>query len=373
MAASTSRRLTPEEFREVIGHFASGVTVITVSADGTRYGATASAVSSLAVEPPMVLVCMNRASQTNQAIASAGRFAINILDEGHGDLALRFASRTADKFAGVPTRETADGVPVLDAALASLVCRVSEQVIAATHTVFLAEVDEATARAGAPLAYYRGRFGRLELSEDQVIHREIRQRLLAGRPLSSTRLDVERLAGELNAERGPVFHALSKLAAEGLLDRTPDGSFTPRAPSDELVSDVYAARRSIELGVAHQVVGRVSAEDLRTLRRLMEATLPLIADGEFVDVDRWIRANDAFHEFIVGLAGSATLVQSYRGLGLGGLDAHDLTMEHQADQCLLDDHRDLVEAFERADIDGACAAIDRHSQRPMELRRRVTG
>jgi flavin reductase (DIM6/NTAB) family NADH-FMN oxidoreductase RutF len=167
IGTSDSRRLTSEEFREVIGHFASGVTVVTVSVDGRLYGTTASAVTSLALEPPMLLVCMNRESATGRAMASAGTFAVNILGEEHGELATRFARKGGDKFAGVELTDGEQGHPLLAHAIAQLECRVTEQVVAGTHVVFIAEVETGSARPGAPpLAYFRGRFGRLELADE---------------------------------------------------------------------------------------------------------------------------------------------------------------------------------------------------------------
>lgn len=155
------RPLSPEGFRDVIGHFASGVTVITTTLDGELHGTTASAVSSLSLEPPMLLIAMNRTSATGQAVLRSGAFAVNILGEGDGHLARRFAGKGGDKFDGVEVTVGDHGQPLLVDALAQLVCRVTQQVEAATHVVFFAVVHEATARPGAPLAYYRGKFGRL--------------------------------------------------------------------------------------------------------------------------------------------------------------------------------------------------------------------
>jgi flavin reductase (DIM6/NTAB) family NADH-FMN oxidoreductase RutF len=84
-AAGERRLLDSEEFRDVMGRFASGVTVITADHEGRRYGTTASAVSSLSLEPAMLLVCLNRSSSTGQVIAAARRFAVNILAEGQAD------------------------------------------------------------------------------------------------------------------------------------------------------------------------------------------------------------------------------------------------------------------------------------------------
>ena len=155
-----------ERYRHVIGHFATGVTVITSHHDGVDHGATASAVSSLSLDPPSLLVCLNRTTATEAAVRASGTFVVNILREHQGDLARRFAGRHGDKFAGVATARTALGEPVLADALARLECRVRDVVPGGTHTVFFAEVLHAEAHDGAPLAYYRGRFGRLRADEE---------------------------------------------------------------------------------------------------------------------------------------------------------------------------------------------------------------
>src|SRR5437588_9265131 len=92
-------RLGADEFRDVIGRFASGVTVITTWHGGTPFGTTASAVSSLSLEPPMLLICMNKESSTGAAVARTRHFAVNILGEDQPDLAVHFASKGVDQFA----------------------------------------------------------------------------------------------------------------------------------------------------------------------------------------------------------------------------------------------------------------------------------
>jgi 4-nitrophenol 2-monooxygenase / 4-nitrocatechol 4-monooxygenase, reductase component len=166
-----ARSLTSDEFREVISHFASGVTVITALHDGRPYGTTASAVTSLSLEPPMLLVCMNKASETGRAVAQSKHFGVNILGADQVDLAERFAQKGGDKFAGVPVSSGKWDEPLFDEALATLECRVAEETTGGTHYVFLAEVESGAARGGAPLAYFKGEFGRLELTRDQLEHR----------------------------------------------------------------------------------------------------------------------------------------------------------------------------------------------------------
>lgn len=154
-----------ELFRDVIGHFASGVTIITTRAAGKDYGVTANAVSSLSLEPPMMLVCLNRASRTQGALASSKSFAVNILSEDQGDLAVRFASGDSDKFSGIAVRYGELGNPLLDGSLAQLECGVTDELAGGTHAVYLAVVRFAERFAGSPLAYFRGSFGRLELEQ----------------------------------------------------------------------------------------------------------------------------------------------------------------------------------------------------------------
>ena len=159
------RPLASDAFRDVIGHFASGVTVITTTVDGTLHGTTANAVTSLSLEPPMLLICMRRTSATGRAVAASGAFAVNILGDGDDELARRFAATGGDKFAGVRVAVGDHGQPLLLDALAQLVCRVTQTVDAATHVVFFASVHEATARPGHPLAYYRGKYWRLAFEQ----------------------------------------------------------------------------------------------------------------------------------------------------------------------------------------------------------------
>ena len=148
-------------FRDVIGRFASGVTVITTSADDGDHGTTASAVSSLSMDPPMLLVCLNRTSDTRTAVLSSGVFGVNILAEDQAPVAAGFARKGTDKFAGIRVVRGRTGIPLVENALAHLECEVHETVTGGTHTVFLARVPDASGTDASPLTYFRGRFGRL--------------------------------------------------------------------------------------------------------------------------------------------------------------------------------------------------------------------
>lgn len=149
------------EFRHVMGHFLSGVTVVTTAWDGQLYGITVSAFSSLSLDPPLVLVCIDRSVRSHEAIARAGQFIVHFLDEQQSDLSLRFASRDDDKFSGLAYRTTAQGLPLLDGVLASVECQVVDALAGGDHTIFVGEVMAAAARDGAPLGYFRGSYRQL--------------------------------------------------------------------------------------------------------------------------------------------------------------------------------------------------------------------
>lgn len=155
-----SRLIDQERFRSVMSRFASGVSIITTRNAGVDYGLTASAVTSLSLDPPMLLICLNKASNTRDAIAEAQAFTVNILREDQSELARRFATSQPGKFEGQSISYGELGVPLLDNMLATMECSVVEIVSGGTHSIFLAEVQTAQATAEMPLAYFRGRMGR---------------------------------------------------------------------------------------------------------------------------------------------------------------------------------------------------------------------
>ncbi|MBR9989978.1 MAG: flavin reductase family protein [Gemmatimonadetes bacterium] len=153
----------PTEFRHVLGHWGTGVTIVaTLTRSGDPCGLTANAISAVSLTPPLVLACVERGADSHDALRSAGVFSINILALGSEDLARRFASDdTAGKFAGVPYNTEASGAPVLAEALAWLDCRVHAEYDGGDHTIFVGEVLAAGARDGEPLMYHRRGYHRL--------------------------------------------------------------------------------------------------------------------------------------------------------------------------------------------------------------------
>jgi 3-hydroxy-9,10-secoandrosta-1,3,5(10)-triene-9,17-dione monooxygenase reductase component len=155
-------------FREAISHFASGVTVITTVHEGRRVGMTASAVSSLSLDPILLLVCINTKLTTHTAIEQSRRFVVNVLGEGQEELALHFARAADDKFAGIPLSPDYE-LPVLEDAIAHFVCDVHERIPGGDHSIFIGQVLECAAQAGKrPLVYFRSGFGALHDKEAEL-------------------------------------------------------------------------------------------------------------------------------------------------------------------------------------------------------------
>ncbi|HEV2591398.1 MAG TPA: flavin reductase family protein [Gaiellaceae bacterium] len=148
-----------EVFRDVIGNFATGITIVTAADSGQQYGTTVSAVCSLSLEPPMLLVCLNRTSRTMAVVDRTRHFAVNILGVGQGELARAFATDRDDKFDDVEFDEGQFGVPLLRDAIAHIECTVRETATGGTHTVFFGEVQRAERFEGEPILYYRGQVG----------------------------------------------------------------------------------------------------------------------------------------------------------------------------------------------------------------------
>jgi flavin reductase (DIM6/NTAB) family NADH-FMN oxidoreductase RutF len=150
------------EFRRILGHLPTGVTVVTtLLPDGAPCGLTASAVCSLSLNPPLVLVCIDRDADSYEPIRAAGTFSVNVLPAEQEGLARRFAGeqQSQEKFDGVAYRTESTGAPILDIALAWVDCRVCAEYAGGDHTIFVGEVLAGGAREGTPLLYYRGGYG----------------------------------------------------------------------------------------------------------------------------------------------------------------------------------------------------------------------
>jgi flavin reductase (DIM6/NTAB) family NADH-FMN oxidoreductase RutF len=158
----SSAEISASEFRQAIGHFATGVTVVTsVGDDGEPVGTTASAVTSLSLDPPLVLVCFDRASMTLGAIRAHGAFVVNVLAAPQQHLSANFARRgLAAVWDGVRHQPGRTGSPRLDGVLAALECTVENSLPGGDHEIVVGRVHhvEIGNDGAAPLVYWRGSY-----------------------------------------------------------------------------------------------------------------------------------------------------------------------------------------------------------------------
>jgi 3-hydroxy-9,10-secoandrosta-1,3,5(10)-triene-9,17-dione monooxygenase reductase component len=149
--------LTPARLRHVLGHFASGLTVITAATDNGPAGFTCQSFSSLSLDPALITFSPARTSSTWPLLRKAGRFTVNILPAGHQHLAAQFARSGTEKFAGVEYSTSPLGNPVLDQALAWVDCELHEEHDGGDHTIVVGSVHALGARDGAePLLFFKG-------------------------------------------------------------------------------------------------------------------------------------------------------------------------------------------------------------------------
>src|SRR5882672_10370285 len=159
------------EFRQALGCFATGVTVITVDYEGEVNGMTANAFSSVSLDPLLVLVCVDHRARTHAHQHAKKRFGINVLAENQRTISEYYARSSEThqhaEEAGAHFDRTSHGTPVLRGALAYLECRLHTAQDAGDHTIFIAEVEEVVVREGDPLLYYRAEYRTIEGSESR--------------------------------------------------------------------------------------------------------------------------------------------------------------------------------------------------------------
>jgi len=154
----------PDLFRGTLSSWASGVTVVTSRRGEDVRGMTASAVCSVSLDPPLVLVCVDRSAIMHDFVQNSGIFALNILAREQEDVSRACATRKVEesrRLAGIPYHTEITGSPVLDGAIAFLDCRVENAHDGGDHTIFVGRVEAAGARDGEPLLYFRGAYREL--------------------------------------------------------------------------------------------------------------------------------------------------------------------------------------------------------------------
>jgi flavin reductase (DIM6/NTAB) family NADH-FMN oxidoreductase RutF len=155
--------VTEDEFRNVLGRFPSGVTVVTsVDTDGKDHGMTVSAFCSVSLVPPLILICIEKTASSHPTLTTCESFVVNILSADQEQAARRFAIVDIDRFEGVGYSRTQTGIAVLDDVVAVIECRRTSLYDGGDHTVIVGQVESARAENSKPLLYYRGGYSQLE-------------------------------------------------------------------------------------------------------------------------------------------------------------------------------------------------------------------
>jgi flavin reductase len=152
--------VTAEQLKHALRQWASGVTVVTSRHGDRVHGMTVSSFASVSLEPPLVLVCAAKDSNTHAVIAEGGVFAVHVLGRDQEALSTLFASKEDEerRFDGLAWRAGATGAPILEDAVAVLDCRVASSYDAGDHVIYVGAVEEVQRRGGEPLLYHRGHY-----------------------------------------------------------------------------------------------------------------------------------------------------------------------------------------------------------------------
>jgi flavin reductase (DIM6/NTAB) family NADH-FMN oxidoreductase RutF len=155
--------IDPAQFRQLLGRFATGVTVLTVvTSDGRPLGMTANSLASVSLRPPLISVCVDREAEMHDVILQAPDFVVNVLSSNQETLARRFADKHEDRFDGIGYHQTPDGLILLGGALAHIECQRHAEHPAGDHTIVIGRVTGGSTNKGRPLLYYRGGYAAIE-------------------------------------------------------------------------------------------------------------------------------------------------------------------------------------------------------------------
>jgi len=160
---SLSAAVTSDDLRAFAGHFATGVAVVTTTTlEGEPTGVTINAVTSLSLDPPLFLICLDHTSNTLGSVLTSRHFALHFLAREQTAVSKIFASKGADKFAQVPHAFGHSGSPIIRGVLAAAECRVSEVCPGGDHTIIIGEVEKIHIHGGEPLLFHRGAYAAIE-------------------------------------------------------------------------------------------------------------------------------------------------------------------------------------------------------------------
>lgn len=160
----------PLLMRRTMGRFVTGVAVVTTIVENQPHGMTVNSLTSVSLDPPLLLVCLASGARTTTAVNDAGKFGVSILSARQDAIALRFAKLGEDHFEGLPLRYGLHELPVVPDALAHLECTIDRHFVAGDHDVFVGAVRDVCDREGEPLSFFGGRMGEYVARGEEATH-----------------------------------------------------------------------------------------------------------------------------------------------------------------------------------------------------------
>lgn len=156
--------MDPREFRNAMGRFVTGVTIITTEAGSETHGMTANAFMSVSLDPKLITVSIGNEANMLKRIQASGKFAVNILCDNQQDISMHFAKQLL-KEEPIDFGEMG-GVPIINNALTNVVCDVYKEIELGDHTLFVGEVKDIAMNEGRPLTFYSGQYGQYDVPND---------------------------------------------------------------------------------------------------------------------------------------------------------------------------------------------------------------
>ena len=173
MPPEAEQNIDHREFRRALGHFMTGVTIVTtVDSEGRPRGLTANSFTSVSLEPPLILVCIGQTAASFSEFQTTDRFAVSVLAAEQRDTSKLFASQRDDKFETVAWRMGEGGSPILDTGLAWYECHVHDRILAGDHLILIGRVISCRRKPGRPLGFFQG--GYVSLGAEAVSDRDTR-------------------------------------------------------------------------------------------------------------------------------------------------------------------------------------------------------
>jgi len=151
--------IDPRQFRNALGRFATGITVVTIPHDGEAHGITVNAFMSVSLDPPLVVISIDNQARAHQLLLSSSHYGVSVLNERQVHESDRFAGRPA---AGRARFVTVHGFPLLPEALAHLICRITERYAVGDHTLYVGQVEYLAWQDDRPLLYFAGEYAQLK-------------------------------------------------------------------------------------------------------------------------------------------------------------------------------------------------------------------